>query len=104
MTWGFRWRSFVWRTVVLCTFGRTRWVESAGQAERKGDMWMEQPKPHKPPKTYLVTDLEYDERGRPTLDVLEMDPEEVSVGSIVAVGLTVLMVGAQVVTLYLLLR
>ncbi len=104
MTWGFRWRRVIWRAVIFCTFGRTRWVESACAAERKGDMWMEQPKPHKPPKTYLVVDVEHDERGRPTLDTLEMDPEEISVGTIVGVTVALAMVVAQIATLYLLLR
>lgn len=104
MTFSFRWRRLIWRAVVRGTCGRTRWVENAGAAERKGDLWMEQPKPHKPPKIYLVTDVEIDERGRPHLEVLEMDEEEIPTGTIVAVCVTLAMVVAQIVTLYLLLR
>ncbi len=104
MTLGFRFRRLVWRAVVRCTFGRTRWVENAGEAERKGDLWMEQPSPHKPPIMYLVTDVELDERGRPTLDVLEMDEQEIPTGTIVAVCVAGAMIIAQVVTLYLQLR
>ncbi len=104
MTYGFRLRRLVWRFVVFCTHGRSRWVEGAAAAQRKGDIWMEQPKPNKPPKTYLVLDVEYDERGRPTLETLELDTTDISTGTIVIVCVAVAMVVAQVVTLYLLLR
>ncbi len=89
---------------MFCTHGRSRWVEGAAAAQRKGDIWMEQPKPNKPPKTYLVLDVEYDERGRPTLETLELDTTDISTGTIVIVCVAVAMVVAQVVTLYLLLR
>ncbi len=56
-------------------FNRYRAVLDAGHAERVGDTWEEVVNPSKPPRRYIVTEVEPREGGGTDMTVDEYDPE-----------------------------